>query len=68
MIAIVVSRTDPPVGGYGREVSLNPFDLLAILFLWTVPVLVGYLVIRLAVRHGVMDAHRRLPPDQDPKV
>lgn len=54
--------------GYGREVSLNPFDLLALLFIWTVPVLVGYLVIRLAVRHGVMDAHRRLPPDQDPIV
>lgn len=68
MFAVAVPRTNRPLGGYGREVSLNPVDLLAFLFVWTVPVLVGYFVIRLAVRHGVMDAHRRLPPDQDPKV
>jgi hypothetical protein len=49
-------------------VSLNPFDLLAFLAIWIVPLVVGYLVIRLAVRHGVMDAHRRLPPREDPRV
>src|SRR5918995_5141625 len=37
-------------------------DILLYLALWTVPLLVGYFVIRLAVRHGVMDAHGRLHP------
>lgn len=27
------------------------------------PLVLGYWVIRLAVRHGVLDAHRRLPED-----
>lgn len=36
-------------------------DVIFLLFLYVVPVLVAYVVIRLAVRHGVMDAHRRLP-------
>ena len=31
-----------------------------------VPVIVGYWVIRLAVRHGVMDAQRSLPTGADP--
>lgn len=43
-------------------------ELLLFLLVWTVPMLVGYIVIRLAVRHGVMDAQRRLPPDQSPPV
>ncbi|HQZ37385.1 MAG TPA: hypothetical protein PK020_23370 [Ilumatobacteraceae bacterium] len=37
-------------------------DILLYLALWSVPVVVGYFVIRLAVRHGVMDAHRRMQP------
>ena len=48
--------------------SFDPFDLLALLAIWVVPLVVGYFVIRLAVRHGVMDAHRRLPPREDPPV
>ena len=48
--------------------SFDPFDLLALLVIWTVPLVVGYFVIRLAVRHGVMDAHRRLPSREDPPV
>lgn len=36
-------------------------DILFLLVVYVVPVLVAYVVIRLAVRHGVMDAHRRLP-------
>lgn len=53
---------------YGHVVSLNPLELLLPLLLYTVPLLAGYFVIRLAVRHGVMDAHRRLPPDQSPPI
>jgi hypothetical protein len=49
-------------------VSLDPFDLLTFLAIWLVPLVIGYFVIRLAVRHGVMDAHRRLPPREDPPV
>lgn len=39
-------------------------DVLLYLALWIVPVFVGYFVIRLAVRHGVMDAHRRLHAEE----
>ena len=39
-------------------------DILVYLALWIVPLVVGYLVIRLAVRHGVMDAHRRMHPGE----
>jgi hypothetical protein len=35
-------------------------SILVYLALWTVPLVFGYVVIRLAVRHGVMDAHRPL--------
>ena len=35
-------------------------DILLYLALWAVPMVIGYFVIRLAVRHGVMDAHRRM--------
>ena len=35
-------------------------DVLAYLLLSALPLLAGYFIIRLAVRHGVMDAHRRL--------
>ena len=43
------------VGYYGHGMSI-----LVYLALWTVPLVVGYFVVRLAIRHGVMDAHRRL--------
>lgn len=36
-------------------------ELLILSVLWVIPVLVLYFVIRLAVRHGVIDAHQRLP-------
>ena len=39
-------------------------DILLYLALWTVPLVVGYFVIRLAVRHGVIDAHRRMHPGE----
>jgi len=39
-------------------------DILVYLALWIVPLVVGYLVIRLAVRHGVMEAHRRMHPGE----
>ena len=38
-----------------------PELLIAFVLGLLVPIVVGYWVIRLAVRHGVMDAHRRLP-------
>jgi hypothetical protein len=38
----------------------HPFELL-ILLLWLAVPFAVYWLIRLAVRHGVMDAHRRLP-------
>ena len=40
-------------------------DIFAYLLLSAVPLVVGYFIIRLAVRHGVMDAHRRM---QQPEV
>lgn len=41
-------------------------ELLILSVLWVVPVLVLYFVIRLAVRHGVIDAHQRLPQQHRP--
>ena len=43
------------VGPYGPDM-----DIFAYLLFSAVPVVVGYFIIRLAVRHGVMDAHRRM--------
>jgi hypothetical protein len=40
-------------------------DIIAYLLLSLLPLLAGYFIIRLAVRHGVMDAHRRI---QQPEV
>ena len=37
-------------------------SILVFLAFWTVPVVVGYFVIRLAVRHGVKDAQRQDQP------
>lgn len=42
--------------------NLGPTEILLIgLVGWMVPLVAAYWIIRLAVRHGVMDAHRRLP-------
>ncbi len=39
---------------------LLPTELLILLpLLWVMPLVLLYVVIRLGVRHGVMDAHRR---------
>jgi hypothetical protein len=35
-------------------------DIVAYLLLSALPLVAGYFIIRLAVRHGVMDAHRRI--------
>jgi hypothetical protein len=43
------------------NVSGPEFFVLALL--WLVPVIIAYWVIRLAVRHGVTDAHRKLAED-----
>ena len=43
--------------------ALNPLELIYLLVLIIVPALVLYFVIRLGVRHGVMDANRRLSLD-----
>lgn len=48
--------------------SVNPLELLVLLVLVTVPLAAGYVVVRLAVRHGVMDAHRRMRTDQGPSA
>ena len=40
-------------------------DIFAYLLLSALPLVAGYFIIRLAVRHGVMDAHRRM---QQPEV
>ena len=40
-------------------------DIVAYLLLSALPLMAGYFIIRLAVRHGVMDAHRRM---QQPEV
>jgi len=35
-------------------------DIFAYLLLSALPLVAAYFIIRLAVRHGVMDAHRRM--------
>ena len=40
-------------------------DIFAYLLLSALPLVAGYFIIRLAVRQGVMDAHRRM---QQPEV
>ena len=51
------------VAARARRYGLG-MDILLYLALWTVPLVVGYFVIRLAVRHGVIDAHRRMHPGE----
>ena len=46
----------------------HPLELLYLLVLLVVPALILYCVIRLAVRHGVMDANRRLGRGRDSAV
>lgn len=42
--------------------NLGPTELVLIgLVGWIVPIVAAYWIIRLAVRHGVIDAHRRVP-------
>jgi hypothetical protein len=41
-------------------------EMLILSVLWVIPVLILYFVIRLAVRHGVIDAHQRLPQQHRP--
>lgn len=41
--------------------GINPLELVLLVLGFAVPVAVAYVVIRLAVRHGVMDADRRRP-------
>lgn len=49
---------DLVVPGMVLGMDVTGMTLLAIL-LWLIPVLVLYVVIRLAVRHGIQDAHRK---------
>jgi len=46
----------------------HPLELLYLLVLLVVPTLILYGVIRLAVRHGVMDANRRHGPGPGPET
>jgi len=48
--------------------GITPLELLLLLLAFAVPVTVGYVVIRLAVRHGVMDADRRRVGRRDPST
>jgi hypothetical protein len=48
--------------------GINPLELLLLALTFAIPVAVGYVVIRLAVRHGVMDADRRRGPGPDPSA
>ena len=48
------------LSGYGRCVFGNPLGLILPVLLMIVPIVVAYVVIRLAVRHGVVDAQRQL--------
>ncbi|MEO7421608.1 MAG: hypothetical protein ABIU87_04345 [Ornithinibacter sp.] len=57
-----------PGTGTVAGMALHPFELLYLLVLAIVPAFVLYFVIRLAVRHGVMDANRRLGPGQDSSI
>lgn len=40
---------------------------LLVLVVWVLLALGAYWVVRLAVRHGVIDAHRRLPGERRPE-
>ena len=46
--------------------AINPLELLLLVLTFAVPAAVAYFVIRLAVRHGVMDADRRRGPGREP--
>jgi hypothetical protein len=46
--------------------SPHPMELLVVLLYLAVPLALAYLVIRLAVRHGTIDAHRRLRSEGSP--
>jgi hypothetical protein len=48
--------------------AINPLELLLLVLVIAVPVAVGYLVIRVGVRHGVMDADRRRGRRPDPSA
>ncbi len=48
--------------------AINPLELLLLVLTFAVPAAVAYLVIRLAVRHGVMDADRRRGRRPDPSA
>ncbi len=65
-------REIPPeraVAGYGASMmAINPLELLLLVLVIAVPVAVGYLVIRVGVRHGVMDADRRRGRRPDPSA
>ena len=46
--------------------SPHPMELLIVLLYLAVPLALAYLVIRVAVRHGTIDAHRRLRGEGSP--
>lgn len=46
--------------------AFGPVELLVALLYLAVPLGLAYLVIRLAVRHGTIDAHRRLRDERSP--
>ena len=46
--------------------SPHPMELLIVLLYLAVPLALAYVVIRLAVRHGTLDAHRRLRDERSP--
>lgn len=46
-------------------VGLNGIFVLVPLLLWAVGLFALYWIIRLAVRHGVLDAERRPPPEKE---
>ena len=46
--------------------SLAPVELVLVLLYLAVPLALAYVVIRLAVRHGTLDAHRRLRDERSP--
>ena len=54
------------LSSYGRCVFGNPLGLILPVLLMTVPIVLAYFVIRLAVRHGVVDAQRQLRREQPP--
>lgn len=40
--------------------NVSGSELLILALVWGIPIIVAYWVIRLAVRHGVTDAHRKV--------